>query len=414
MTTENENSSSTASNVVPLKSDDLEAAKKRLPRFIQENVETIVGEWETFARTLTPSSAGMTPLALRDHIHQILKFIVSDMASDQSPAQQKDKSLGEKDSNRKDTAAQTHAAVRFAGGFGIGQMVSEYRALRASIIKLWSNVGPAFDARDIGDMTRFNESIDQEMTESVNFYTEKVAYSKDILTGMLGHDLRGPLQAIMLSAELTLHLGKLNERQTMLMKNVIESSTRMKTLINDLLDVSRARFGARLSVARLPMNMAFVAHQVIDEIRIVHPTRTIALSDSGDLRGEWDKARIGQVFSNLLANAIQYSFQDSTITVDLKGTAEMVTLMVHNSGVPIPPDKLRMIFDPLTRASPSDSLRPSGNLGLGLFITKEVVTAHGGTIEVKSSDLDGSIFTAKFPRHLPSQHPEGSESPMVH
>ncbi len=373
----------------------------RLPRFIDQHTDLIVGEWESFARDLAPASTGMTPLALRDHIHQILAFIVPDMERAQSSEEQKVKSHGAKDETN--TAAQTHAALRFAGGFDIGQMASEYRALRASVLRLWSKTNPAFDAHDIDDITRFNESIDQELAESVNFYTRKVAQSKDLVVGILGHDLRGPVQAITLSAELSLHMGGLNDRQTMLARNVLESANRMGALINNLLDVTRARFGAGLPVVRAMMNMGFVAQLIVDEVRVVHPRRTIELSLSGDLEGEWDKARIGQVFSNLLSNAIQYGFQDSPVQVRLDGHTEAVELVVNNDGLPIPSERKDLIFDPLTRGLPDeDTVPPSGNLGLGLYITKEVVVAHGGTIEVSSSEADGTTFTVLLPRTEPA------------
>jgi signal transduction histidine kinase len=345
----------------------------------------------------------MTPSALRDHIFQLLEFIVSDMESSQTPEEQKEKSLGDKNTDHLSASLHTHAALRFSDGFDIAQMVSEYRALRASVIKLWGNVSPAFDARDIDDMTRFNESIDEELADSVNFYTEKIAHSNDILSGILGHDLRGPLQSIMLSAELISHFGKLGERQSMLTKNIVESSNRMTALVNDLLDVTRARFGVQMPVVRSLMNMGFVAHQIIDELRIVHPNLKLVLNESGDLNGEWDKARIGQVFSNLLSNAIQYSIQSSPITVEIKGSTKTVILTVENNGTPIPPEKIKQIFDPLTRVSPSDdSSSVSGNLGLGLYIAETIVVAHGGTIEVTSSELGRTIFTARFPRSAPS------------
>ncbi len=382
--------------------DDSKVSHKRLPHFIKENVEPIVSEWEGFARTLAPSSAGMTPLALRDHIHQILAFVASDMESSQTGEQQEEKSHGDKRQGQPVTAAQTHAALRFAGGFDIGQMTSEYRALRASILKLWSNTGPAFDAEDIGDMTRFNEAIDQELAESTNFYTAKVSQSRDLVIGVLGHDLRGPLQAITLSTELAMHMGPLNDRQTMLTKKVLESATRMNDLINTLLDVTRTRFGAGLPVVRALMNMGFVAEQVVDEIRVVNPHRTIDLSISGGMMGEWDKARIGQVFSNLLNNAIQYGFQDSPVRVGIKGEPKAVTLTVGNDGVAISPDKIDTIFDPLTRILSDENSPPSSkNLGLGLYITKEVVVAHGGTIDVTSSETEGTVFTARLPRSEP-------------
>ena len=124
------------SDIVARKLDNPDADQRRLPRFIKENVGPIVSEWEGFARTLTPSSTGMTPLALRDHINQILAFIVSDIESSQTGEQQKEKSRGDKRQDQPVTAAQTHAALRFAGGFDISQITSEYRALRASVLKL--------------------------------------------------------------------------------------------------------------------------------------------------------------------------------------------------------------------------------------------------------------------------------------
>ena len=391
------------SNIVSLTDINIETASKRLPYFIRANTSTIVGEWEAFARTLTPSAEGMTPHALRDHIHQLLTFITSDMASYQTPTEQKDKSHGEKKQTQPVTAAQTHAAVRFAGGFDIGQMASEYRALRASVLKLWTNSGPAFDAEDIADMTRFNESIDQELAESINFYTNRVAQARELAVGILGHDLRSPLQAIALSTELSLHMGQLNERQTMLSKKVLESTHRMSALISDLLDVTRARFGAGLPVVRAMMNMGTVAEQIVDEVRVIHPHRTIDLSVSGFLVGEWDKARIGQIFSNLLNNAMQYGSHSMPVRVSLNGDPKAVTLTVGNDGIQIPADKIKMIFDPLTRVVTDEDVVPTfGNLGLGLYITKEVVVAHGGTIEVTSSEEEGTIFTARLPRSQPS------------
>jgi signal transduction histidine kinase len=324
------------------------------------------------------------------------------MASSQTPAEQNEKSHGEKKQAQPVTAAQTHAAVRFAGGFDIGQMASEYRALRASVLKLWSSTDPAFDSEDIADMTRFNESIDQELAESVNFYTSKVAESRELVIGILSHDLRSPLQAIVLSTELSLHMGQLNERQTMLSKKVLECTHRMSALIDDLLDVTRARFGAGLPVVRVMMNMATVAEQIVEEVRVVHPHRVIELSTSGPMVGEWDKARIGQIFSNLLNNAMQYGSHRAPVRVGLKGDLEAVTLTVGNDGVPILAEKIKLIFDPLTRAvSDQDAVPASGNLGLGLYITKEVVLAHGGTIGVTSSEMAGTVFTCHFPRSHP-------------
>lgn len=389
-------------NIVMLRDVNAAPARKRLPYFIKTNITAIVSEWEAFARTLIPWSDGMTPHALRDHIHQILAFVEADMTSHQTSTEQTEKSHGQKKQIEPVTAAQTHAAVRFAGGFDIGQMASEYRALRASVLKLWTKTGPAFDAEDIADMTRFNESIDQELAESVNFYTDTVAHSRELVVAMLSHDLRSPLQGIALATELSLHMGDLNERQTMLGRKVLESTHRMDALINNLLDVTRARFGAGLPVVRAMMNMGTVAEQIVDEVRVVHPRRTIELNVAGFLVGEWDKARVGQVFSNLLNNAMQYGSHSAPVRMSLNGDFKAVTVTVANEGVPIPLNKINMIFDPLKRlGADTDPASAGANLGLGLYITKEVVVAHGGNIEVISSEAEGTIFTARFPRLVP-------------
>jgi signal transduction histidine kinase len=379
----------------------------RLPDFINKTTEQIVSEWESFARTLKPAANDMTPLALRNHIHEILSFIVSDINSPQNYLQQVQKSQGRKKKTSAVTAAQTHAALRLAGGFDIDQMVSEYRALRASVIRLWSKANKSMDDRDIIDLIRFNEAVDQELAESVSHYTQKVSYSKDLFMGILGHDIRNPLNAVSISAQLILNMEAAseqqitNKRQVMLATQIFESASRINEIVANLIDVTHARFGSGLPIVRAPMDFGFVSRLLVDEMRRAYPTHTITLEVSGNLEGEWDKARIGQVFSNLIGNAIQYSFQDSPIEVIVKGVAKEVLLSVHNIGVPIPFEKINTLFNALTRAG-ADGEAHSGafNLGLGLYITNDIVVSHGGTIDITSSEKEGTTFTARFPRSV--------------
>ena len=120
---------------------------------------------------------------------------------------------------------------------------------------------------------------------------------------------------------------------------------------------------------------------------------------SGDTEGMWDRPRIGQVFSNLLGNAVQYGFKDLPINVRIKGDTHDVSVSVHNDGVPIPPNAVAGIFEALVRSGDGeDAHLQSNNLGLGLYITKEILVAHGGSIKVTSSEKTGTTFTARFPR----------------
>ena len=378
-----------------------------LAAFIQENTPEIIKEWESFARSLIPSSDDMTPLALRNHIKEILEFIISDMASPQSGKEQIQKSHGEGAQRDKvnPSAAETHAALRLAGGFNMDQMVSEYRALRASVIKLWSVNQKEVTITDIQDLTRFNETIDQSLTESISHYAKKLSASKDMFLGILTHDLRNPLSTILMSAQLMPKIGTLNEKQSGLVEQIVDSSARIDEIVSHLLDITRARFGSGLPVLRSPMDMAFVGQQLVDEARIAHPERKFALDISGETEGEWDKARIGQVFSNLIGNAVQYSFKDTPISITIKGGSAEVVLSIHNEGPPIPSDKIARIFDSLVRVTAEDKEHNKGqttNLGLGLFITKEIVAAHGGVLDVTSSKKGGTTFIAHFPFNQPS------------
>ncbi len=368
----------------------------RLSAFIRENSEEIIAEWENFARSLVPPADGMSPLSLRNHISYILTFIANDIDTVQTDTEQTNKSHGKKPKAAMNSVAEIHAALRQAGGFNLDQMVSEYRALRASVTKLWGARDEEPTRESTADLIRFNEAIDQETTESISYYSKKVDHSRDLFLGVLGHDLRNPIGAMQMSAELIAKIGPLSERQTMLIAQIVASSGRATKILDQLVDLTRARLGSGLNLLREEMDFAFVSRQLVEEMQSLHPARTFTLAISGDTKGYWDKPRLGQVFSNLLGNAVQYGFKDLPIAVTVIGGPKEVSLSVHNDGVPIAKDAMGRIFEALVRGG-TDGIH-SANLGLGLYITKEIVSAHGGTIRVASSEKDGTTFIALFPR----------------
>lgn len=372
----------------------------RLAAFIRANKSQIVGEWERFAQTLTPAADSMSPLALRDHIQEILDFICQDIESAQTDIEQVKKSHGKKSRHLPPSAAETHASLRHAGGFNMDQMVSEYRALRASIIRLWETQLTEITRKDILDLTRFHEAIDQALVESIAHYSKKLDYSRHLFLGILSHDLRSPLATAKMSAQLALKIGaeQMNERQTMLLSQITDCSDRAIDMVNYLLDLTQAQLGSGIPIIRTPMDIGFVSRQLVDEKRTSHPDRTFNLKISGNTEGEWDKPRIGQIFSNLLGNAIQYGFTDSPINITVTGREREVILSVNNEGTPIPPAYIKRIFESLIRAEDSKNPMASHNLGLGLYIIQEIVEAHKGTIRVTSSEKEGTEFTVRLPR----------------
>src|SRR4029077_17391753 len=193
---------------------------------------------------LLPSGEVMTSLALRDHATQILRAIAEDIASNQTQLEQAYKSKGFVPiAAGIQTAAMTHGALRYLAGFDLRQLAAEFRALRASVLRLWLKRG-ADDPTALYQMTRFNESIDQALAESIVNYSDEVARSRDTFLAILGHDLRSPLSAI---ANSSLYLGSpgLLPAGAPLdaVRRISRSTVKMNLMIKDLLEYTRTRLG---------------------------------------------------------------------------------------------------------------------------------------------------------------------------
>jgi signal transduction histidine kinase len=374
----------------------------RLADFILDSLEPILGEWEVFARSVWPGAA-TDPLTLRDHAEYILIAIARDMQSAQTTMQQFDKSQGEGDagalSDRVTGASDVHTIARVRSGFDLLAIVAEYRALRASVIRLWRESAPDPDRRDLIDLTRFNESIDQSLTEAVRSYTVMVDRSRQLFLAILGHDLRNPLNSVAMSAELLSQSGKLDAEASDLASQIKASANAMAEMIKNLLDFTATELGAVMPLSPAAMDLGRLCQEVVDEMQAANPTRILSISADGDLTGEWDAGRLRQVVSNLLGNAVQHGTGPVELTVEAEGSDARLT--VRNEGPPIPPDAVATIFDPLVHGLPAEPQKPRrpGSIGLGLYIAREVVTAHGGAIDVVSSAELGTVFTVHLPRH---------------
>jgi signal transduction histidine kinase len=387
--------------------------RMRLADFILTNVEAILAEWEGFARSLSPGSA-MTVLALRDHAESILRVTARDMLSPQTTEQQSEKAKGQggggAESDRLDHASHEHAIERLRDGFDLIEVVSEYRALRASVLRLWQAAVHDPDEHDLQDLTRFNESIDQSLAEAIRSYSSSLDESRELFLAMLGHDLRAPLNAMMLSAEVLARSGQLDDENTQIASRMAASGRAMAGMIHDLLDFTRTRLGAGIPLCVASLDLGSLCQEVLDEVRAAHPGRRVHFDATGDLEGRWDAARLRQVLSNLVGNAIEHGDEGATIEVLAKSEGASVLLTVTNRGPVIPPSALPTIFDPFVRARPaSGSSKQRSGMGLGLYIARAIVTAHGGTIAVESSDTTGTMFTARLPR----RHDQERRAPNV-
>jgi signal transduction histidine kinase len=370
----------------------------RLADFILRDMEPILAQWEAFAATLLPAAANMESSGLRDHAEQILHAVAKDLRTPQTREAQREKSFGRspRPTDATETAAQTHALVRARAGFNIDQLAAEYRALRASVLRLWMD-DCAPEAPDLDDVIRFNEAIDQALAESITFFSTQAEQNRNLLLGMLGHDMRNPLQAIQVTAS---YLAALNagERVSGAAARLIRSGARMQALLNDLTDFNRTKLGLGINVTPTNVNLADVLADELDELRAVHPDRQIELHVNGDPQGLWDGQRMQQLLGNLVTNAIKYGARDTPVRVTVTGDVTHVHIQVSNCGPAIDGAMLACIFDPLTRGTDyQGTYEQTASLGLGLYIASQIVKAHHGAIEVRS-DATETLFSVSLPR----------------
>ncbi len=371
----------------------------RLSDFITTNLEPILVDWVTFARNEVSAAKHLDDEALLDHGKLILQEIAADMHSPQGEEERQAKSEGNSPhvSPSRNRPSRSHARQRLRQGFDVEQMVSEYRALRATVLRLWSASTRHAQIEDLEDLVRFNEAVDQAVAESLTAFVAEVTKTRDLFLGVLGHDLRGPLATIGNCAAV-LRADPKNERSVGMIQR---SVAQMKALLDDLMEYTGDRFGAELVISPAPLQIDEFARNTLDEIRTTNQSCVLELETQGAMQGDWDAKRLHQAVSNLVFNALKYGLPGRPIRVGLDGSqaGEMV-LTVCNEGDPIPPDFLPKIFEPLVRAvSAGDHGHPlaGANLGLGLYVVRQIAVAHGGEVSVTSRD-SRTCFELRLPR----------------
>ena len=370
--------------------------------FIKDNLDAIVRDWEAFARTL-PAGQSMSALALRDHSREILLAIAGEMELPQSEQERASQAQDIVPTEASTTsAAAEHGALRQMAGFDLVQLFAEFRALRASVMAFWKRSdGATLGSSSIEEITRFNEGMDKALAQSVQRYSSEVAASRDMFLAVLGHDLRGPLSGIEMSAMLLAKAGLSDKARQQAAARIKRASRDMSRLITDLLEYTRTRLGAGIPIDRSACDLGPVCEASLEDIRAGNPEQQFVQQVSGDLCLQADAARMQQALSNLLSNAVQHGSQRSPVTLTAVGEVDAVIVKVINSGEPIPSGALAAIFEPLVQAPNASSEgheRSKTSLGLGLFIVREIVLAHGGTISVESSMAAGTVFTIRLPR----------------
>ena len=370
------------------------AASPSLADFILTNMDLILQDWEEFAQSLFPAAA-LSKRTLQDHAKEILQAVAADIARPQSSQVQEDKSkkLTPDNSSALNAAAEKHAQARASEQFDWAQLIAEFRAVRASVLRRWVRQKPDGTGSP-EEITRFNESIDEALAASALYYSQKHDEARTVIIGVLAHDLRNPLHAALMGASYII-------QQTSADPKCIQSAVQIKTsirrcdqLVSDLLDYARSVLGRGLPISLEDANMRVLCAATIEEVEAANPGRLITQSYTGNMNGTWDSARIAQLLGNLLINALKHGHSHTPVMLTAAGASDTISVDIHNDGPSIPAGARASLFDPLhLKGGPAAHL-PDGSsgLGLGLYICREISLAHGGDIEVTSDPQFGTSF----------------------
>jgi len=373
----------------------------KLSTFIRSHMPEILAEWTAFARIAAPVGGEMSQLALADHAKEILCAIASDIETHQSTQEQHEKSQGlEVDAGLQESAAAIHGRLRHASNFSLLELSSEFRALRATVLRLWLPRVQQLSETATYEMVRFNEAIDQALAESIVTFSARADRTRDLFLAVLGHDLRAPLATISMVGERLVRPAISAEDVAVLGERTRRNARLMSTMVTDLLGFTRLQLGAGMPMTLADVHVHDVCEAAVGDARAMYPHSTIVFRASGDLTGTFDGIRLQQLVTNLVINAAQHSAKGREVTLEAVGQADAIVLAVQNFGPVIPDDALNTIFQPLVQldADLEEDARPKTSLGLGLFIAQEIATVHGGTIAVTSAADTGTTFTVHFPR----------------
>lgn len=372
-----------------------------LSRFIESHIEPILAEWDTFARRNAPGQGGMSNLALRDHAAEILRDLAADLAGSQSSKAQFTKSQGDSDEVGQPHAATEHGALRQANDFTLLQLSAEFRALRATVLRLWLPTESVVTQAVVDDMVRFNEAVDQALAQSIVSYSERADLTRELFLAVLGHDLRSPLANVAMVGEMLTRADLARDQVHALGMRTTRSARFMKHMVDDLLGYTRVQMGKGIPTTPAPCDVGDALRAAVTDAGATFPAASFELTLDGDTHGEFDSIRLQQLVTNLLVNAVQHGGVGSPVRVQAHGKPHSLVIRVTNYGKPIRAAACELIFQPLVQL-PADEAEDDGShstsLGLGLYIAREIAQAHAGTIGVTSSETTGTTFEVVLPR----------------
>jgi signal transduction histidine kinase len=353
---------------------------------IRAHTQIIAERWEREVSSSLPALAALSRAALVDHLPEMLEGLAAWTEGDEQDAR-----LGF------EALVDGHALQRHAAGIDLETVTSEYAVLRHVILGvLIEHVEPT---ALVGSLQRLAEGIDRAIAEAVKRYAKAQDHVRERFIGILAHDLRDPLTAVMMSSAM-LAESTLVEKQTVLVDRITRGAKRIERMIDDVLDFARGRLEGGIPIVPRLADMREICLSAIDEARAA-TSRQVRLEATGDLRGHWDRERVRQAIANLLSNARTYGQGEVVVRAWERDDRQAVLTAVTNYGPAIAAELLARIFDPFARAPQSHR----SGLGLGLFIVEQIARGHSGRVFAESTE-DGTTFTIEWPRVPIEQMPD--------
>ena len=360
-----------------------------LPNFIHESLDDILAEWE---RECGDTPRGAEPAVRKLHFGKVLKAVAEEMRRIRAtePATAPGPLVAPPQASAPTAAPHSHAS----------QLVDDYASLRASVVRQWRRKHPAPSPADLDDLVHFNEAMDRSLAELAATFSPSPSRSQpqELFLGVLNHELRTSVASILMSAQVLTHRSTPGSPEAKAAQRILRSCQQLRQTLDALSDLTKVRLGEHLEIDRVHDDMGVLCRQALDAYARVDPERRVRLTADGDPSGDWDTARIREAVGGLLGNAARFASRGSVVTIAVDGrAADTVKVTVHGDGTPIDVEMLQTIFDPVARGE-SENATYAG-LGLGLFIVRKVVDAHGGQVTVAASKADGTTFTVVLPRH---------------
>jgi signal transduction histidine kinase len=350
---------------------------------LRADVDVIAATWEATVMERLPHLQRLERAIVIDHLPEFLVGLASWVDGDEATGRRGFEAL-----------AQGHALQRLGHGVNLATLSTEYQVLRNVILEHLLRVESSTAVRV--SLVRLNDGIDYAVNEAIRRYSTRRDEIRERFVGILGHDLRNPLNALNLAAVAIASTPCSEAKHHRMGATIQRSADRMMRMISDVIDFAHAHLGNGIPAVPKHCNMGDICEEAAQELRLGHPHRTIEVTGAGDLDGHWERDREMQALSNLIGNAVQHGQDPITIAVRESPDRLTVITRVSNGGAAIPKDLIGRLFDPF-RQGDECAARLRTNLGLGLYIVQQIAMAHGAVCSVTSSS-DQTCFEIAWPR----------------